>query len=340
MTEALKRRVSKRLVMAPTTAYPMVVLRTWMVMALAGFAVTLMPVLDANAQSRPKIADVNNRLIRVENIIDQSLLDMLQQIDRLQKEIRLLRGEIESQANDINNLQRRNDRLQSQMEAQLLEFDNRMQSIEELGAGGVPPGESDDTDPASQESGSSTSGSGNSGAGSGTDDTSSVDDSSAETDVVIPSDETNNTRLALRKLPDGTVTQSREASAAEKSAYTAVYDLITDEEYEEAIIGFDAFLNLYPDGPLSDNAWYWQGEAMYAQRQFEESIQNFLVVAQSFPASPKVPDARLKIGFALYEQSRFKDSRKALQQIVDDYPGRSASVLARKRLQEMNNAGL
>ena len=93
------------------------------------------------------------------------------------------------------------------------------------------------------------------------------------------------------------------ATQAEKSSYTRAYDLLARGESEAAVDAFDAFLRSFPDGPYSDNAWYWQGEAMYVQRRFDEARRNFGVVVNSFPRSTKVPDARLKIGFALYEQA-------------------------------------
>ncbi len=77
----------------------------------------------------------------------------------------------------------------------------------------------------------------------------------------------------------------------------------------------------------------------YAQQDFDRALRNFQVVINSFPDSPKVPDARLKIGFALYEKQDFAQARSVLTAVQDDYPGRSASVLARKRLQKMDREG-
>jgi len=130
------------------------------------------------------------------------------------------------------------------------------------------------------------------------------------------------------------------ATNAEKLAYNSAYDQLARGQVQESMKSFDSFLSQYPDGPYSDNAWYWQGEAMYAQRDFEMALRNFGVVINSFPQSPKIPDARLKIGFALYEQQQYPQARAILTGVQDDYPGRSASVLARKRLQRMDREGL
>lgn len=58
----------------------------------------------ALSQGRVRLKDVNERLIRVENILDQSLLELLQQIRGLENEMREMRGELENQANQLSRL--------------------------------------------------------------------------------------------------------------------------------------------------------------------------------------------------------------------------------------------
>ena len=64
-----------------------------------------------------------------------------------------------------------------------------------------------------------------------------------------------------------------------------------------------------------------------------------MVIAQ-FPASRKVPDARLRKGFALYELQRYDEARVELVEVEQAYRGRSIAALARRRIEQMNNAGL
>jgi len=53
-----------------------------------------------------------------------------------------------------------------------------------------------------------------------------------------------------------------------------------------------------------------------------------------------VPDARLRKGFALYELQRYGEARTELTQVEAEYRGRSIAALARRRIEQMNNAGL
>ncbi|MEE9332510.1 MAG: tol-pal system protein YbgF [Granulosicoccaceae bacterium] len=266
------------------------------------------------AQARPTVKSLDQRVQRIERVLDQSMLHQLQRVDTLQGEIRELRGEIENLNHDVETLKKRNRNLYR-------DTDKRITDLEARPAGGL--GLDGGLD------------------GEGLDDglDGGLDELGDE-----PSDSAN---LSSNSQPAAVITKpraaagnnTRPATAAEKSAYTKAYDLLARGQNDAAIAAFDKFIGQYSDGPYADNAWYWQGEAKYAQRDFNEALRNFNFVVGSFPGSPKVPDARLKIGFALYEQQRFAEAREVLTGVQNDYPGRSAAVLARKRLQKMDREG-
>ncbi len=271
---------------------------------------------QAQAQSRARLADVDARLQRVEKVLDQSLLELLQQIEGLQGEVRTLRGEIENLNNDIELLRKRNRDLYK-------DTDRRITDLEEVGSSSQLPSLSQEL--------------------------------SEEPIAPIPTDDQPVFVAEEPEIPQPRTStgggsgpappvepvgaNTRAASAAEKSGYTKAYDLLAKGNNAEAVAAFDQFLRSYPDGPFSDNAWYWQGEAKYAERSFDNALYNFSVVVEYFPNSPKVPDSRLKIGYALYEQQRYGEAKKVLTDVTNDYPGRSAAVLARKRLQQMTREG-
>ena len=293
----------------------------------------------ADAQSRPSVATLDARLARVERVLDQSLLDQLQRIDGLERQLRELRGENEALANELERLTRRERELYA-------DTDRRVTELEALaergGIYGSSPGGLDETlvddgvgagggaldlTGVDAEGGADGAGGaspgrftgGGSGGGGGASGLADLDFGDGP------------------RPPDGLVRDA--ATAAEKTAYTQAYDLLARGQNDQAVARFDAFLREFPDGPYSDNAWYWQGEAMYAQRRFDEAIRNFRVVVEAFPNGPKVPDARLKIGYTLYEQGDYARARELLTAVQDEYPGRSAAVLARKRLQQMDREG-
>ena len=270
-------------------------------------ALLLATPLLVQAQARPTVKTIDQRLQRVERVLDQSMLQQLQRVDSLQAEIRVLRGEIENLNHELESQKKRNRNL-------YLDTDKRITDLEARPAGGVGLEGLEG-------------GGGLDELGDGPLGNSTQPSNSQPAAVIKP--------RAAALVGNNT----RPATAAEKTAYTKAYDLLARGQNDAAIAAFDKFIGQYSDGPYADNAWYWQGEAKYAQRDFNEALRNFNLVVGSFPGSPKVPDARLKIGFALYEQQRFAEAREVLTGVQNDYPGRSAAVLARKRLQKMDREG-
>lgn len=277
------------------------------------------------AQQKPTLSTLDSRLQRVERVMDQSLLDQLQRIDALQRENRSLRGEIESLTYELNNVNKRNSDLYADTDRRITDLEASQGQLDFL----------------NDEGGLSEDGLGGDSSGSFLDETASTP--SAPAAVFVPEPGTAIPRASAAdfgngpKPPTGTLRDT--ATQAEKAGYTRAYDLLARGQNDSAVTAFDEFLVQFPDGPYSDNAWYWQGEGKYAQRRFDEALRNFGVVVNSFPKSTKVPDARLKIGFALYEKQKYPEARAILTGVQDDYPGRSAAVLARKRLQKMDREG-
>ena len=84
----------------------------------------------ASAQQRATLQSVDQRLQRVENVLDQSLLQMLQRIDNLQQKNRVLSGEVESLRHELQKQQQRNRELYRDTDRRIGEIESRpVQSI-------------------------------------------------------------------------------------------------------------------------------------------------------------------------------------------------------------------
>jgi len=290
---------------------------------------------NAQAQDKKTLEAIDSRVSRIERVLDQSLLEQFQRVDGLQKEIRSLRGEIESLTFELNTLGKRSTDLYADTDGRLTDLEETQGSLDlfdengNLAAGALL----DETSGFLDET-----------AGDGAQGGIEESNSSSPAAVIVSEGGPAIPVSNMEEFGDGprppTNALRDTATNAEKLAYNSAYDQLARGQAEESTKSFNSFLTQYPDGPYSDNAWYWQGEAMYAGRDFEKALRNFGVVINSFPNSPKVPDARLKIGFALYEQNQYEQARAILTGVQDDYPGRSASVLARKRIQRMDREGL
>jgi len=249
---------------------------------------------------------------RLERILDNSaLIGMVQQMDSLQNEVRQLRGQLEERENAIAAMSERQRKL-------YLDTDDRLQALESGGGGGL-----DDL--------------------AGLDDLDDLDDLDSLDDTGRNSGgNTGGEAVALtgQQFAPVPVPLPQNNEQQEKLDYQNAYDLLILGRNREAISEFDSFLRQYPNGTYSDNAHYWLGEANYVERRFSEAIDRFNIVIFQFPASRKVPDAKLRKGFALYELQRYGEARIELVEVEAEYRGRSIAALARRRIEQMNNAGL
>jgi len=267
---------------------------------LVGLALLLASAGNAQAQA------IEQRLQRIERILDNSaLIDMVQRMESLQNEVRALRGQLEQRENELASMRERQRKL-------YLDTDGRLQAIES--GGGI--------------------------AGGGLDDLSDLDNFNLDGSP-IGGGASAGSEVTIDSQADSSAVQIPAVNSAnEKNEYQNAYDLLILGRNLEAIAEFERFLQSYPNGTYSDNAHYWLGEANYVQRQYSQAIDRFDVVIFQFPASRKVPDARLRKGFALYELQRYAEARQELNQVEAEYRGRSIAALARRRIEQMNNAGL
>lgn len=126
---------------------------------------------------------------------------------------------------------------------------------------------------------------------------------------------------------------------SDRDNYQAAFELLKDQQYEQAASAFEQFLSSYPDSELADNAQYWLAESYYVTEKFEDALREFQVVIERFPRSRKVPDALLKMGYCNYEVGNWDQARSALSRVQREFPDTTAARLAEQRLTRMSEEG-
>jgi tol-pal system protein YbgF len=101
-----------------------------------------------------------------------------------------------------------------------------------------------------------------------------------------------------------------------------------------ALSEFQQYVETYPDSEMADNAEYWIGEILYAQKRYEEAIDAFIHVYNISPKGDKVAIALYKRALALAEIGRRDDAVAQLKALVNAYPKRPESEMAKQRLRE------
>lgn len=118
-------------------------------------------------------------------------------------------------------------------------------------------------------------------------------------------------------------------------AYHEAYDTFRAGDLDKAKQGFLAFLEAYPDTPLSDNAQFWIGEIAYNKHEYEAAILAYENVIKKYPKSNKLPDAILKQGLAFLELGDKIDAKIILENLVKKYPQTKQAGIAQDKLKTL-----
>lgn len=244
--------------------------------------------------------DLDQRVQRLEQLMQsRGLVEMLTQLEQLQREVQQLRGQVEVQGHTLEQLKQRQRDL-------YLDIDRRLQQLETAGPKAAMP---DGNAPSV-----------------------ASPDQPAEGSVTPPA-------TAAAGDEAGAPSSSSMDSAKVRQDYQQALNILREGRYMQAAESFRDFLKQYPDSGYAANAQYWLAESFYVTRQFPQALEEFSKVVNAYPDSNKVADARLKIGFIHYEMSDWQKSRQELEAVTKAYPGSTAARLAEERLQRLQREG-
>ena len=118
-------------------------------------------------------------------------------------------------------------------------------------------------------------------------------------------------------------------SDAQKLAYRDAYQLVKDKQFERAVDALHAYIEKYPEGELTGNAYYWLGEVYLVLPQLKQAQQSFDIVVKTFPGHRKVADAMFKLAVAYDRLQDPANSEKYLKKVQQQFPSSTASKLAK-----------
>lgn len=133
--------------------------------------------------------------------------------------------------------------------------------------------------------------------------------------------------------PGPTLSPKEERRAA--GDYKKAFELTQKGHFDKAQKALEKFVERWPTHQLADNALYWLGECLYAQKKFLEALQAFQRVIRDYPDGNKVPDSMLKTGLCYQNLGEPTQARKVLLQVAEIYPGSGAARIALERAGDM-----
>ncbi len=126
----------------------------------------------------------------------------------------------------------------------------------------------------------------------------------------------------------GSAIASEGETDAQKAEYQAAYAFVRDKQFPEAVDALHKYVEKYPTGNLTGNAFYWLGEVYLAIPKLEQAKQALMIVVKTFPGHRKQADAMYKLAIAF---DRLQDPAKAeiyLKAVQQEFPGSTAAKLA------------
>jgi len=131
--------------------------------------------------------------------------------------------------------------------------------------------------------------------------------------------------------------QKAEENASPKELYEAAYALYREGKFEVSQEKFRDYIRRFPNTQLTDNAYFWIGEAYYDQGKYEQAILQYDKVMQGFPDSDKLVSALLKQAFSFAALGDNQDAKILLRKIIQEYPNSEQAPIAKKKMEILGN---
>lgn len=273
---------------------PTLILSTALLCLGSQSAAQQVPVVDAQG-AEPAQRQSQNRSAGGGGSADL-VYELYSRLDQLQQEMQSLRGLVEQQTHRIQQMER-------EQRDRYLDLDQRVSELSGAGArsgqGGdnlYPPGMVPMNEDIADEMAGQSQGQGQANvAASGDNDATSLDST--------PENEQQIYRSALNTL-------------------------LEEGQYEEAIRGFQRYIDNYPQGRYFTNALYWQGEALILAGRYAEAQNAFSRVVEEYPEDPKAAGALLKMGVAYQQTDQVDRAREVWQSLRNRYPDSLTEIRA------------
>ena len=120
-----------------------------------------------------------------------------------------------------------------------------------------------------------------------------------------------------------------------ETSYENALEKYRSANYDAAVLDLQAFLQLYADDPLAQNARYWLAEALLHQSEFEKAIDTGEALLTDFPDSEKAPDTMFLIGKAYLELGDAAGARSAWERLAATYPQSNPATEAQQLLEQL-----
>ncbi|MEO1747832.1 MAG: tol-pal system protein YbgF [Pseudomonadota bacterium] len=136
----------------------------------------------------------------------------------------------------------------------------------------------------------------------------------------------------IRDALDGNAVASISGAQNPEELYEIGYRNLLSGDYALAEGVFQSFIDIYPNDPLTADAYFWLAEAMLAQGRFEDAGDTFVELRTIYPHARKSSETMLKIGTIMAALGNRDLACATFEDAVSTQPAMAVSV--RQRIEE------
>ncbi len=125
---------------------------------------------------------------------------------------------------------------------------------------------------------------------------------------------------------------ARLAAEGSDALYRAALTEFTRQNFEQAVQGFQAFVQSFPQDGRAADASYWLAESLRGQGNYVEAARAFEAFLRNHPENPKIATAQVRHGEALLLSGDKAAGCAALEKAQAQYPRARAGALAKELL--------
>jgi len=120
--------------------------------------------------------------------------------------------------------------------------------------------------------------------------------------------------------------------------YNDAYNAFLNNNFEGAAQGFKTYLSKFPNGEMSEGAYFYLGESLYLKERWQDSALAYATVLEKFPKSARIPACRLKYAMAILKlpEDKKPEALKYLHSVVKDFPASQEAKTAKDYINRLS----
>ncbi|SMY06610.1 tol-pal system protein YbgF [Flavimaricola marinus] len=134
---------------------------------------------------------------------------------------------------------------------------------------------------------------------------------------------------------DAPSTDGPQVALSEQIDFDGAQQKLVDGDFQGAADSFTTFVQAYPAGPLTSEAYYLRGQALESLGEMSAAARSYLDGFSGDPEGPLAADALFKLGTSLAALGQVSDACVTLAEVPLRFPGSEAMVDAQSAMREL-----